>query len=268
VGLLLFFLIYGDRKRAWINNAVSIGMIPTILNPCIAFWFLFRGQMDQYTSTVMLHGSLLVNAPQALNLLKFQRRREHRWAYGLNTVLSTIHLFVSHFSNRVQGDRELNYCTDLQEAIAAFRGQRIIWTVVALALNIALTLTDFIVARRDRIRNAKPPLRLNGDRTLRTFPEWLTWNSKDAWNLRRAFYCIVAALWFCFSVFQVEYFVIRGFHSYIRNIDGLSSLENTWAIGQVSAVTIGGASSLYIILGFAKDKRRIVKNAKKRYGPT
>src|SRR6202035_4863704 len=115
----LIAFIIGDRQRTWINTAMVGSMIPTILNPIVAFWFLFNGKMDQYTSTIMLHAGLLINAPQFLHFLKFQRRSNHRWAFIANTSLLSIHFGISFWAN-LRGIQNLNFCPELQDAIATF----------------------------------------------------------------------------------------------------------------------------------------------------
>lgn len=246
-------------------------MISTLVNQGIAFWFLFHGKLDQYISTVMLHGTLLVNAAHVLHLLKFQRRKEHRCAFGLNTLLSAVHFIMTCLPTSIwQGDRNLNYCAELHDAIDDCRKQRITYTVGSLVLSILLTLTDFIVRKIDAIRNPRQPDRENGEHSVRTFPKWLTWNAKDPWNLRRALYCICAALWFFYSIFQLEYFVIRGFRTYIAGLDGITTKENEWAIGQLMTIFAAGAVSLVTIRNYAQQniatKRRKTSN-EKMYAP-
>jgi hypothetical protein len=238
-------------------------MVPTILNPIAAFWFLFQGKMDQYTSTIMLHGGLLVNAPQFLHLLKFQRRSSHRWAFIANTSLLSIHFGISFWAN-LRGIQNLNFCPELQDAIATFRRQRIAYTAAPLAANKILTMADYAVSRIDKYRNAKPIDRNNGEHSRRTRPAWLTWNSTDPWDLRRVIYCFIASSWFIYSIYQLEFFIIRGFHSYIRDLDGVSSLENNWAIGQVSSFLVSCVIGVYNIGGYVKQK---VETSKRRYDP-
>lgn len=151
---------------------------------------------------------------------------------------------ASYYWGYPSGARE-GLCPALSEAIAANKNHRAKYTIFGLVLSILLCVIDVAVSWIDQVRN-KSIDRKNGDHSRPTFPKWMLWNPKDPWNFRRIVYCLIAVAWFAFSIFNVEYFIIRDFHEYAnRDTDGtVTNNENRWAIGQVMAFLAALAASV------------------------
>ena len=236
MGTFLEFSILGDRNRSWTDKAVLQIGIQTVATYLAGGWFFSSGQLDQYTLTVMIHGALLVTAPQILHLFKFQRRKYHRRLYWINTTFIFLAFMASYYWG-YQSNFAQNLCPDLREAIAMDRNHRAKVTLFGLVLSVLLSVIDIVVAAIDYSRNKFVNRKL-GDHSRPTFPKWLLWNPKDQiWNYPRILYCVIAVTWFIFSIVNIEYFIIQDFHEYANHhTDGtVTNSENRWAIGQIIA---------------------------------
>jgi hypothetical protein len=189
--------------------------------------------------TVMIHGALLITAPQILHLFKFQRQRDHCHLYWVNTAI-ILAAFMSSYYFRYQSSFSENLCPDLLEAIAMNSNHRAKVTVFGVVLSCFLTVIDIMVAAMDYSRNKFVNRKL-GDHSRPTFPKWLLWNPADQlWNHPRILYCVIAVTWFIFSIVNIEYLLIQDFHKYANDhTDGtVTNSENRWAIGQIIAIII------------------------------
>ena len=263
VGVLLLFRVIGDTKREWINKTHLAAIVPAMINSVIALYFILTGNMDQYTSTVMLHGALLINAPQLLHLLKFGRLAAHRNAYARNWVLSFVHFLMIAVVPSGWGQRNLNFCPELSDAIHQFRGQRLLFISGSLIFGFLMMVMDYVVRWIDDKRNAKPIDRTNGEHSRSTFPEWVTWKS-SSWTISRVISCILAAGLFVYSIYQLEYELIGKFHAFMNELEGLSSVENNWAIGQVIPTVIAGTFCVSTAGSFVNEKISQKQLEKKR----
>jgi hypothetical protein len=239
VGTYLEFSIIGDRTRSWTDRVVLQISVQTAATFMAGAWFFSSGLLDQYTLTVMIHGALLITAPQILHLFKFQRRRNHRRLYWINTAI-ILTAFVLSYYGGYQSSFSENLCPELREAIAMNRNHRAKVTLFGVVLCCFLTAIDIMVAAIDYIRNKFVDRKL-GDHSRPTFPKWLLWNPKDQlWNYPRILYCVMAVTWFIFSIVNIEYLLIQDFHEYANHhTDGtITNSENRWAIGQIIAIII------------------------------
>jgi hypothetical protein len=236
VGTYLEFSIIGDRTRYWTDKVVLQIAIQTAATFIAGGWFFSSGLLDQYTLTVMIHGALLITAPQILHLFKFQRRKYHRRLYYINTTLIFLAFMASYYWGYQSSFAE-NLCPELREAIAMDRNHRAKVTLFGLVLSIFLSVIDSVVGVIDHIRNKFVNRKL-GDHSRPTLPKWLLWNPKDQlWNYPRILYCVMAVTWFIFSIVNIEYLLIQDFHEYVnQHTDGtVTNSENRWAIGQITA---------------------------------
>jgi hypothetical protein len=264
---LLEFSIWGDRTRSWTASAFLPVLIQNFATYIAAAFFFLQRQLDQYTLTVMIHGALLVTASQMLHLLKFQRRTLHRRVYCLNTALLFLSFMASYYFGFQSGAEE-NLCPALSEAIAVEKYHRAKSTIFTLVLSALLSVIDVVVSWVDYVRN-KNINRKNGDHSRPTFPKWLVWNPKDAWTFRRVVYCLIAVGWFTFSIFNVEYFIIRDFHNFAnKDTDGaVTNNENRWAIGQVVAFIVAAGASAYCNYAFFWAKLVLYASQEKGISP-
>lgn len=203
-----------------------------------------EGTMDPYTLTVVIHQALLLTGAQAIHLLTFQRRSWHRWLYVGNTLLTIVEFAVSNLLP-TWINRNSNYCPTLTDAILVARKEREHWTVFLLVVSFLFSLADVIVSKIDAIRN-KDLDRNRGDHSIPTLPRWILWERK-LWNRRRKAYLTIGLSIYLFLISNVELNIIRYFHEAIQQIDGLSSSENTWGFGQVSAVLVGPAALGFMV---------------------
>lgn len=224
--VLIYYVIANHSNSKFAVWQVSLGGIALHL---FNFYFVFVGQLDQYTLMITIHLSLLLNGPQLIHLFKFQRRSWHRWYFVTNTIC-TLAEFLLSCLRPAWINRNGNFCPELNNAMEATQVERLNWTIFLLVLNIGLSLCDVLVSATDRLRNKdKKP----GERSRPTIPRFVTWD-KNVWSSRRVVYCVVGYLLLFLSICNLEVAIIRHFHESVRHVDALSSAENGWgAYGQM-----------------------------------
>lgn len=231
--ILIFYIVADYSYSKWAVTQVAFLVGAIHLFNSISF---YTGQLDRYTLTVMVHQAVLVNGPQLIHLSKFQRRSWHRWFYVSNTIVTLIEYVVSlQWSSWI--NRNGNFCPQLTDAINATQGERANWTIVPLLINIILSSLDVLIAIIDKYRNRHVD-RSKGDHSRPTIPRRFLWERKNC-DCKRAAYFSIGVVIFFFSVFIVEFPIMWYFHKTIENIEGISSSEDGWGIGQCIAMSIG-----------------------------
>jgi hypothetical protein len=234
------FYIKAD-SLSYTNNAFLVVAISSLIMHLIGIGFLYQGQLDLYTLIVINHQTLMVTGLQFIHLLKFQRRSWHRWFFVANTI-AVVFEFISSWAFAQWTAR--SYCPALRDAIQLTQGQRYDWTIPALTLSIILSILDVSIATWDK-HNNKNVDRKKGEHSRPSIRRVVLWKRAN-WNWQRIVYCLVGMLWTIFSIYNVEYFIIRGFHEFVQGISGVSSPENGWSPGQIltlaaTAITIFAA---------------------------
>jgi hypothetical protein len=222
-----------------------------------------EGTMDPYTLTVFIHQALLLTGAQVIHFFTYNRKSWHRWLYAANTLLTIVEFAVSNLLP-TWINRNSNYCPTLTDAILAARKEREHGTVFLLVSSFVLSLADVIVRKIDTIRN-KDVDRNRGDHSIPTLPRWILWD-RTLWNRRRKAYLTIGLSIYLLVIYNVELNIIRYFHKAIRQTDGLSSAENSWGFGQVTAVLVGpaalGLMVRYILIKKLKALAKMTRSVK------
>ena len=230
---ILFFYIVIGNNRGYLNDAYTGVKIQAAAIHGAFYYFFFTGNLDQHTMFVLIQGSFLVFGAQFIHFLKYRRPSEHRQFFIWNTV-AVVFEFIFSLAGWNFGQRNLNLCPVLSEALHVRSKSRLGFSILLLVLSTIFSILDIVVARIDAHRN-KDVNRRQGEHSISTLPRRLLWEN-TAFTLRRIVYHTLGVLFYCFTIYNIEYQTVRGLHKYLASIPGVTSHENTWSWGQAVAV--------------------------------
>jgi hypothetical protein len=213
------------------EKAMSQFTVGILIIHIINAYYMTQGSMDRYVLAVMIDQALLGTAAQAIHFLRHRRWSKHRLIFNFNVIWTLIE-FICACAPSSRIDENKNLCPDVKTAIAATQNERIKATIPLLVVAILLAIADLVVYRIDKRRNSA---RQRGDPVIGFRPRVFTWD-KGKPTVRKFLYFGLAIAWVVYSIFSMEWFVIRDLHVYTQNFNHVSSDENSWGAGQIIAV--------------------------------
>jgi len=236
-GQLLCFYISARNFQISQTAFIQLSFFYVILHLCTV-WYGLLGFLDPYILTVLIHGSLLTNAPLLILAFRFSLRDvwSHIVFFTINAGFSFIEFlfaaFAGDFTVTKWVARNNVMCPELQSVMSETFANRIFWTSGPIALGTCLAMSLSLVYLYDGWRNRGVPYTPYGWTFIR--PRHFVWTKKE-WQIQRVAVCSLASLIYIFSIIDLEYFIVHSFHSHASKFPDVSSSENGWSWGQMGA---------------------------------
>lgn len=197
---------------------------------------------------VLAQASCLMSGPQLIHLFRYGRHSLHRRIYSLNTLATSIEIFILMFFCRVPG-RNLGLCPDLGLAMVEFSRNRLAFLQTLpswlLAISLLLSLLDWFINWRDT--HVNKGRRENNKHTIPFRPRKMTWELK-ANQTQRYIWGFLGTMLYAVTIFSIESRTIHAFEHFIAGKDGVSlTSEEQWNFGQMFAISIGITSAALLI---------------------